>query len=336
MCVHPFVPLLQPTQTFWVTVSIFITDVIALGHIRQPVAYGFYPPGRAALEESLRSSFLNKFGTGQIPSVNPERQGRVIAGVAPHAGYVYSGAIAAHIYEALAKDGFPETFVLIGPKHGFMRFEGGAIMTTGAWSTPLGECPIDLELAKTILECGQASSPRCITDSEDPHLQEHSLEVQLPFIQFLSKEQLVKIVPIVLSTIKFSTCKTIGEAVAAAIQKSNRDVALIASTDFTHYGKYYYNYAPVGSGPVDKVVKWVYETDGDLIRRIEKLDAEMLMKTVVDEHRTMCGSNAVATVIEAARMLGASKGKLLKYATSYDVSGNPDAIVGYAALEIKR
>lgn len=303
---------------------------------RQPVAYGFYPPEKKALEEALRACFLDRHGPGRIPTVASRRQGKVIGAVTPHAGYVYSGPVAAHTYEALALDGFPETFVLIGPKHGYMRFEGAAIMAAGAWATPLGDCPIDTDLARDLVKCGEAPPPSCILESEQAHEEEHSLEVQLPFLQFLSREKPVQIVPLVISTSSYSACERVGEAIAKAISQSGRSVAILASTDFTHYGKYFYQYAPVGSGPIDKVVRWIYETDGDLISKIEHLDGKALLKTVVQEGRTMCGSSAVATMLVAARRLGATQGKLLKYATSYDVRGSTDAIVGYGAVAVGR
>jgi AmmeMemoRadiSam system protein B len=304
--------------------------------IRRPVAYGFYPPQKEALEEALRACFLDRHGPGRIPTVASKRQGKVVGAVTPHAGYVYSGPIAAHTYEALALDGLPETFVLIGPKHGYMRFEGAATMTTGAWATPLGDCPIDTRLAETLVKCGGTSDPRCIVESDQAHEEEHSLEVQLPFLQFLCKKKPVQIVPLVISTSSYSTCERVGEAMANAISQSGRSVAILASTDFTHYGKYFYQYAPVGSGPIDKVVRWIYETDGDLIRKIEEMDGKALLTTVVQEGRTMCGSSAVATMLVAARRLGAVQGKLLKYATSYDVRGSTDAIVGYGAIAVGR
>ena len=304
--------------------------------VRQPVAYGFYPPEKRALEEALRACFLDRHGPGRVPTVAAKRHGEVIGAVTPHAGYVYSGPVAAHTYEALALDGFPDTFVLIGPKHGYMRFEGAAIMSSGSWATPLGDCAIDTSLARDIIRFGGAPAPACIVESEQAHDEEHSLEVQLPFLQFLSKGKPVQIVPLVISTSSYSACERVGEALAKAVGQNSRSVAILASTDFTHYGKYFYQYAPVGDGPIDKVIHWIYETDGDLIRKIEQLDGKALVKTVVQEGRTMCGSSAVATMLVAARRLGATQGRLLKYATSYDVRGSTDAIVGYGAIAVGR
>ncbi len=307
-----------------------------LGHLRQPAAIGFYPPDKASLEESIQAAFVDSHGAGEISAVNPVRKMKVIGGVAPHAGFIYSGPIASHLYKAIADDGFPETFILIGPKHGFMRSQGAAIMAEGAWETPLGTCPIDKSLAQLILKIGQTSGRNCVIESTEAHLGEHSLEVQLPFLQFLGKKPDIKIVPLVISSPNYSVCEKVGRTVAEAVKQSKRDVTLIASTDFTHYGEYFYNYAPAGSGPVDKIVKWVYNTDGDLIQKIEQLNGKALIETVVRERRTMCGASAVATTIVAANQLGGIKGELLKYATSYDIRGSSEAIVGYASIVFKR
>ncbi|MFW9830330.1 MAG: AmmeMemoRadiSam system protein B [Candidatus Thorarchaeota archaeon] len=304
--------------------------------IRQPSAIGFYPPEKKSLEASIKAAFSDSYGAGDIPSVNPHREHNIIAGVAPHAGYIYSGPIATHLFKVIALDGFPETFILIGPKHGFMRIQGAAIMTEGAWETPFGKCSIDNSLAKQLVKHGQESNGKCIVESTEAHVGEHSIEVQLPFLQFLGGKDSFQIVPLVISSPNYSLCEKVGKTIAKAVQKSKRDVIIIATTDFTHYGQYFYNYAPVGSGPVDKIVNWVHETDKDLIQKIEQLDGSALLNTVVKEQRTMCGASAVACTIAAAKDLGAHKGKLLKYATSYDIRGSSEAIVGYATLSFQR
>ncbi|MHA2313923.1 MAG: AmmeMemoRadiSam system protein B [Candidatus Hermodarchaeia archaeon] len=307
-----------------------------MGNVRQPSAFGFYPPDKTSLENAIKEAFSNPHGAGDISSVSSERYEKVIAGVAPHAGFVYSGPIASHLYNTLAQDGFPETFILIGPKHGYMRIQGAAVMAEGMWETPLGKCPIDTSLAHSLLKESEKSGTNCITASSEVHMDEHSLEVQLPFLQFLAGKQTFKILPLVISSPNYTICEKVGNTIAQSIQQSKRDVTIIASTDFTHYGKYFYNYAPVGSGPVDKVVKWVHETDRDLIHKIEHLDGNALLDTVVNERRTMCGASAVAATIVAAQRLGAEKGQLLKYATSYDVRGSSEAIVGYASVVLQR
>jgi AmmeMemoRadiSam system protein B len=307
-----------------------------MGSIRKPAAIGYYPPEKKSLEDSIRASFSDSHGAGEIPLINPQRSKKIIAGVAPHAGFIYSGPIASHLYKASAEDGFPETFILIGVKHRALRFQGAALMADGAWETPLGKCQIDSALAKRIIKISENSGANCILDSSEAHLDEHSIEVQLPFIQFIGKNQPFEILPILISSPKFAICEKVGKTIASAIQKMKRDVLIIASTDFTHYGRYFYAYDPVGSGPVEKIIEWVYETDADLIRKIEQLDGKALLDTVVKEERTMCGAGAVATTITAAKQLGATNGTCLKYATSYDIRGSSEAIVGYASITLNR
>jgi len=280
--------------------------------------------------------FSNPYGAGEIPKVSSRRKADSVAGVAPHAGYVYSGPIASHLYKTIAEDGFPETFVLIGPKHRPMRFQGAAVMAKGGWETPLGTCKIDQSLARMLVEQSQTTGSECIEESQHAHDDEHSLEVQLPFLQFLGGSDSFKIVPLVISSPKYSVCEKVGITIAETIQESGRDVFLLASTDFTHYGQFHFGYAPVGNGPIDKVAQWVRDTDADLIEKIEKLDGKALLNTVLTKRRTMCGASAVTTTLVAAKKLGAVKGNLLKYATSYDVRGSPGAIVGYAAVAIQR
>ena len=307
-----------------------------MGQKRQPTAIGFYPPDKTALEKSIQAAFADPHGAGEIPSLNPKRENQLVAGVAPHAGFIYSGPIASHLYKACAEDGFPETFVIIGVKHRPLRFPGAAMMAEGIWETPLGECTIDSTLAKRIQKQSEKSGANCIIDSTEAHLDEHSVEVQLPFLQYLAQNHEFQILPLVISSPKYSICEKVGKTVAEAVEKTKRDVFIIASTDFTHYGKYFYDYAPAGSGPVEKIIKWVHETDGDLVNKIEQLDGKALLETVVNENRTMCGASAVATTIVASIHLGAKNGTCLKYATSYDVRGSSEAIVGYASISLSR
>jgi AmmeMemoRadiSam system protein B len=307
-----------------------------MGQIRQPAAIGFYPPEKRALEESIQAAFSDSHGAGDIPAINLKRIKKLVAGVAPHAGFIYSGPVASHLYKACAEDGFPQTFILIGAKHRPLRFPGAAIMVEGTWETPLGRCKIDSSLAKLIVNECKKSGANCIIEDTEAHLNEHSVEVQLPFLQFLGKQCDFEFIPLVISSSKHSVCEKVGKTIADAVQKSKRDVFIIASTDFTHYGKYYYGYAPVGSGPVEKIIKWVHETDGDLINKIEQLNGKALLDTVVNENRTMCGASAVASTIAAATQLGAKNGTCLKYATSYDIRGSSEAIVGYAAIALHR
>lgn len=293
---------------------------------RTPAAIGFYPGNKQALKDMIKECYLSEFGPKNLPKVNPEGPRNIIASVAPHAGYYYSGPIAAHLYRAIADDGKPDSFILIGPSH--MGYPGASIMVEGNWIMPEGNVPVDNTLAKSIINKAQI-----ILDDDSAHMSEHSLEVQLPFLQELYED--LKIVPVAMGLSDWETCREVGEAVAEAIKEENTNAMIIASTDLTHYGMMY-GYAPVGSGPIEKVIKWVHDTDGEIISKIENLDAEGLLNLVRRKDLTMCGAAPVTSAIVAAKELGATKGIKLQYATSYDVRGSKDAIVGYlSAIMIK-
>ncbi|MEX2750761.1 MAG: AmmeMemoRadiSam system protein B [Candidatus Freyarchaeota archaeon] len=293
---------------------------------RSPAAIGFYPGNKQALSEMIRECYLSEFGPRSLPKVNLGGPRRIIACVSPHAGYYYSGPVAAHLYKAIAEDGKPESFVLMGPSH--MGYPGASIMVEGNWIMPGGRVPVDTELAKAII-----SNAPIILDDARAHRDEHSLEVQLPFLQELYKD--LKIVPIALGMSDWETCEEVGRGVAAAIKEEKANAIIIASTDLTHYGAMY-GYAPAGTKPIEKIIKWVHDTDGEIISKIEALDAQGLLTLVRTKDLTMCGAAPVTSAIVAAKELGATKGIKLQYATSYDIRGSSDAIVGYlSAIMIK-
>jgi AmmeMemoRadiSam system protein B len=295
--------------------------------IRKPCAVGFYPGDRSDLARAIEKSYLNKQGPGALPKVAQKGSRRIIAGISPHAGYIYSGPIAASLYYRLAIDGVPETFVLIGPIHGYGA--GVGIMKRGFWRTPLGDVQIDEEFSEAILRQADV-----IADDPSVHEGEHSLEVQLPFLQALYGDKL-RIAPIATSLSDLDTCTEVGRAVAGAARKTGRDIAVIASTDMTHYG-IHYGYAPVGMTPIEKVLDWVRNIDGEAIKAITALDEELLLRHVREKHMTMCGYAPVAMAMVAAKELGASKVELAKYATSYNTQGSKDAIVGYCSMTMQK
>lgn len=292
-----------------------------------PCAIGFYPGDKDSLLRAIENCYMSPYGPKMHPKVNQEGARRIIAGVVPHAGYIYSGPVAASLYYRMAVDGVPRTFVLVGPVHGLGA--GVAIMKRGLWRTPLGDVEIDEEFSDTLLKHGAI-----IADDASVHEDEHSLEVQLPFLQSLYGERL-QIVPIATSLGDLETCAEIGEAIASTVVEMNRDVAVIASTDLTHYG-IHYGYAPVGMTPIEKVVSWVKDTDAEVIEAIKNLDEKKLLRLVSEKHLTMCGYAPVAVAITAAKQLGVSKAELVKYATSYDTQGSRDAIVGYCSMLLQR
>jgi hypothetical protein len=250
-----------------------------------------------------------------------------VGGVAPHAGLIYSGPVASHLYHRLAQDGRPETFVIVGVSHG--GNPGFATMFDAVWRMPMGDVHVDSELARAIVKRSEF-----VDINPEAHDGEHSIEIQLPFLQYVYGERF-KIVPIIVGYGDYDMCENVGKAIAEAIGELGRDAVVLGSTDFTHYGALY-GYTPAGTRPFERVLRWVHETDRSLIDLIVSLDAEDLVRKVRENNYTMCGYLPVATMLVAAKAMGASRGELLNYATSYDVQGSTDLIVGYASIVIEK
>jgi AmmeMemoRadiSam system protein B len=228
--------------------------------------------------------------------------------MAPHAGYMYSGPVAAWIYSALAGFGKPDVFIVVGPNH-YGIGAPVAVMKSGVWETPLGRIEIDGDLAERII-----SHYKEVED--DPHAfsKEHSVEVQIPFIQYYFKD--VKIVPIVIWRQTPSTARELGRAIAKAVKGYGKKVYVIASSDFNHYE------------PHDVTMK----KDDIAISKILQLDEAGLFEVASKFDISICGIGPIAALIVAAKELGYSNVTLLKHATSGDTSGYRDETVGYASV----
>ncbi|ACB39017.1 AmmeMemoRadiSam system protein B [Pyrobaculum neutrophilum] len=278
--------------------------------VRKPAVAGyFYEADRERLIQQIEWSIKHELGpkAPQLPKLGAEALG----GVAPHAGYMYSGPVAAWIYAALSGFGKPDAFVIVGPNH-YGIGAPVAIMKSGAWETPLGRVEIDAELAEEIARSGAAE--------EDPHAfsREHSIEVQIPFIQYFFGD--VKIVPIALWRQTPSASRELGKAIAAALKKRGGRIYVIASSDFNHYE------------PHDVTVK----KDEMAIGKILKLDEAGLFEVASKFDISICGLGPIGVLITAAKELGYNNATLLKHATSGDTSGYRDETVGYASILIHR
>jgi AmmeMemoRadiSam system protein B len=280
--------------------------------IRQPAVAGhFYKGSSEALKKQVASF------------INPDAERRRALGIlSPHAGLIYSGAVAGAVYSGIE---LPDTVVLIGPNHTGLGAPV-SIMCKGTWETPLGAVDIDETLAGAIL----SKSPRIHEDSL-AHLREHSLEVQLPFIQYFKKS--FKIVPVQMLDTRLETCVDVGRAVGEAIKermkgegqgmgKENKSetpqVLIVASSDMSHYER----------------AAAAKEKDYKAIRHILALDPEGLYSTVKNYGITMCGYGPAVAMLTACKALGASKAELIKYANSGDVSGDYEQVVGYAGIVV--
>lgn len=296
--------------------------------MRKPIVAGqFYSAVRKELSEQIESSFKHSLGAG-MPRV-PAKQKKIYGCVVPHAGHVYSGPCASHAYKELAelsKNNFPNTFILFGPNHSGY---GRALFSLSFedFETPLGIIKNNTELGKEILE---QTSHLGLQEDNQAHQYEHSIEVQLPFIQFISKfvkkEQKPLIVPIIVSTQEYDKCLAVGRKIAQLVKESERNVCFIASSDFTHYGT---NYGFIPFTPSEAKTR-LKDLDRKSINHILKLNSYDFYKEATKT--TICGASTITTAIEACKTLGSKKAILLKYYTSGDVSKDYSNAVGYAAV----
>jgi AmmeMemoRadiSam system protein B len=284
------------------------------------VAGQFYPENAKNLKQQIEECFLDKRGFGTIPLL--KKVGHNLKGlVVPHAGFVYSGAIASHSYARLAEQGFADTFIILGPNHTGMG-SGVSVMTEGVWKTPLGTVPLDSSLAQTI-------STGIIDRDATAHTYEHSIEVQLPFLQYIARDRKFEFVPVCMMMQDYETVQEVGAILAEATQKSKKNIVFIASSDFSHAGFDYHSMPPRGM----RVDAYAEKQDILAIQNILALDPKGLIKTVEEHNITMCGYGPVAAMLFAAKKLGATKAELLKYGTSYEVHPS-SSCVGYGAIAI--
>jgi AmmeMemoRadiSam system protein B len=275
--------------------------------IRKPAVSGMFYAGTAReLEEQIEWCYKHELGPGVIPRVNSKGLREIVAIVAPHAGYDYSGPVAAHAYKELADDGIFDTAVILSPNHTGYGYPV-SLWAGAGWNTPLGEVEINEKLAQRLLG-------GVIKADETAHIYEHSIEVQLPWLQYLYKK--VKIVPITMLAQDIETARTVGRA----ISQTDENLIIIASSDFTHYEPH----------------SVAMEKDGSVIEAIVGLDEEELYKRCESLNCTMCGYGPVASAIVAAKEMKAQRASLLKYATSGDTSGDFSRVVGYSSIVIKR
>jgi len=267
--------------------------------IRMPAVAGrFYPADPETLTRDLHALTAGR--------KNPEDP-RGLAVMVPHAGYIYSGAVAGATYTAVR---LPRRAVILCPNH-TGEGEPIAVMDRGAWRLPLGEVPIDAPLAAAVLAgCAAARV------DDRAHREEHSLEVQLPFLQYLAGE--VRFVPICVGTLHLPLLVDLGKAVAEAIRRDGGDILVVMSTDMSHY-------VSAAAAEVQ---------DRKAIERVLALDPEGLHRVVMEEEISMCGIAPTVAGLAAARQLGASAARLVAYATSGDRTGDFQSVVGYAGVAV--
>ena len=270
--------------------------------VRRPVVAGrFYPRDAESLREEV-SSYLSQSDPTLQPPAN------AIGCIAPHAGYMYSGHVAGAVF---ARVNVPQRCIVLCPNHTGVG-PALAIMSEGEWETPLGNVPIDGELAASLMHrC------RALNEDSSAHKGEHAAEVELPFL--LLRQPELTIVPIALGTTQLDTLEQLGLALAEVIAQEKNSVLVVASSDMNHYE----------SDAITRV------KDQWAIERILTLDARGLHQVVTQQNISMCGMGPAVTMLTAANKLRAKSAELVKYATSGDVSGDRDRVVGYAGVVVR-
>ncbi|MGQ0771989.1 MAG: MEMO1 family protein [Nitrososphaerota archaeon] len=269
--------------------------------IRTPAVAGmFYPKEKNELEESIQSCISHKYGSGE-----PSKQGKIFGAICPHAGYMYSGPVATHSFSAIATQDF-ELAIILGPNHWGIGCNIAA-MKDCSWQTPLGNVDVDSEAADLVNQI-----TKIIEIDFFSHTRDHSIEVQIPMLQFYKKT--FKILPIILNDQDYEFALEVGSAVAKLAKKKKS--IIIGSSDFTHYEEN----------------EFAHSQDKALIEPILEMDVKKFYDVLNERRVTACGYGAIASTIVACKELGATQGKLLQYATSGDVAGDKSSVVGYASI----
>lgn len=262
------------------------------------------------MRREIENCFLHRFGPGKLPE-KPSLERKTISVVCPHAGYIYSGPVASHAYYQLAREATPDVVVIIGPKH---RGFGSpvALMGEGEWVTPLGRVEVDEELAKRLFKFSGMFDM-----DKEAHANEHSIEVQLPFLQYIYGSDF-KLIPICMGLQDLEISRKIGADLGVVLRDVN--AVLIASSDLSHY-------IPQGAAEED---------DKLVIDSVLSLDEGTLQSRVLSYRISTCGYGPVSAILVASKILGAKKAELLSYRTSGDITGDYSAVVGYCSIAITR
>jgi hypothetical protein len=264
---------------------------------RTPAVAGRFYPGdektlRLALQEASESI--------------PIYKKKVIAAVSPHAGYVYSGAVAA---KTIGQIEIPETVILLGPNH---TGQGVPVsLSTATWKMPMGDVPVDQEIAQDLL-----AETDYVNADELAHRYEHSLEVQIPFLQMYQPK--LSIVPLTISHVSYAVLDEIGLALSEVIRRSKKEVLILASSDMTHY----------------ESREAANKKDHYVLKKLADMDPNILYRSVIAQHISMCGIMPVTIALVAAIELGATKTELVQYTDSGAITGDTEQVVGYAGVLI--
>jgi len=285
--------------------------------MRRPAARGFYSFNKDSLIKQIESSFLDSFGPGYIPKDRKNNK-KLVAGIAPHAGYVYSGPATAFLYKELYENWDFDTIIILGTNHTGLC-SNYSMLVSEDWETPLGIIKTDKEFGRRLIEEFD------IYEEEMCHAYEHSIEVQLPFLYYLFDSSF-KLVPIVISDFNIERIREFVKVLDKVAKELNRKVFLISSSDFTHHGEYY-GYVKFR----ERISERVKELDMKYIEKIINLDSEGFLNLIKEEDGTVCGVSPIIAFIEYSKLKG-GRVELLKYYNSGEKTGEEDLVVGYASI----
>lgn len=267
--------------------------------IREPAVSGTFYPGNAESLKTEIGAYLDSACFDPVP-------GEIIGIISPHAGYMYSGPVAAYGYKTLVGKRFA-TVVVISPSHR-IYFDGASVMAKGAYKTPLGTIEIDEEMADTLL-----SKYKLLSADAKPHRNEHSLEVQLPFLQVVLGQ--FRLIPIVMGSQETGNCRNLAGALFETIRDCGKEVLIVGSTDLSHYH------------PYPEAVR----LDSVAVNHLTAYDLDGIAKAMEQEKLEACGAGPMLTTGLLARMLGATACTVLKYMNSGDITGDKSGVVGYVS-----
>ncbi len=283
---------------------------------RKPIVAGqFYAQDFAQLEKQIKDCFLSKLGPGELPI--KKREKNILGTICPHAGYIYSGPCAAWAYKEIGESSFVDLYIILGPNHTGL---GKTSTLLEDFQTPFGLVKVDKEFGSTLIKNSS------LVESRIAHLNEHSIEVQLPFLQFVEKDYLshLKFLPIVIG--HDCNYKELATAIKKTIQKTRKKVRIIASSDFTHYG-FGYGFVPFSTNIKENLT----EFDNKAVEFIKKLDAEGFLDYVDKTGATICGALPIALLIETLKD-EAKKVRVLQHYNSGDISGDYSNCVDYFSI----
>lgn len=273
--------------------------------IREPCVSGlFYESDKNLLIRHIEKYFSEIEETSKLD--------KVTGCIVPHAGYIYSGKTASYTFKELSNHELPDTFIIIGPNHtGYGT--NIDVCSYKSWKTPLGLAEVDNEFIEELLSIDDN-----VVINDNAHIQEHSIEVEVPFIQYICSNHPFKIVPIVISRQIPDLCKQLAHSLNMVIEKLQRNCIIVASTDLTHY----------------EDVETANFLDDKVMKSVESMDTEQLFKDIVDYDITMCGYGPVITAITYAKLREDNKSIVLNHSTSGDVNRDYESVVGYMSALI--